>query len=105
MRIYQRYALNHSVVSVGICLAQNQIIVPASYNIFPKATCARGYALLKCLRCYIVLDILAGLEVHMAYTMEMYAKGLVKFSESIKVCEVHWIIHRYIILTSSMHGC
>ncbi|KAI0324005.1 hypothetical protein GY45DRAFT_1314512 [Cubamyces sp. BRFM 1775] len=67
----------------------SKVIVPASYNVFPQSTCPRGYILLKCLRCYIVLDVLSGLEVHLASTMELYAKGLIKFSDTIKYGEEH----------------
>ncbi|KAI0336130.1 hypothetical protein GY45DRAFT_1291847 [Cubamyces sp. BRFM 1775] len=65
----------------------SKVIVPASYNVFPRKACPRGYALLKCLRCYIVLDVLSGLDVHTASTLDMYTKGLVKFSNSVKEYE------------------
>ena len=63
-----------------------QSIVHASHSVFRKAKSKQGYMLLKCLRRYIVLDILAGLEVHMESTLRLYANELVKYSQAIKVC-------------------
>ncbi|KAI0371886.1 hypothetical protein BV20DRAFT_992080 [Pilatotrama ljubarskyi] len=62
----------------------SKIIVPASYNVMLEYQSRRGIQLQCCLRRYIVLDMLAGLEVHLAYTLTAYAEGLVKFSSAIE---------------------
>ncbi|KAH9888565.1 hypothetical protein C8Q73DRAFT_776637 [Cubamyces lactineus] len=83
--------LNHfdAVVSVNFTDGQkyediSKSIVHASHSVFRKAKSKQGYMLLKCLRRYIVLDILAGLEVHMESTLRLYANELVKYSQTIK---------------------
>lgn len=63
----------------------NQALVQASYFMFQRMKSKQGYMLLKCIRRYIVLDVLAGLEVHMEGTLRLYAAELVKYSETIQV--------------------
>ncbi|KAI0366900.1 hypothetical protein BV20DRAFT_1093373 [Pilatotrama ljubarskyi] len=68
----------------------SKVIVPASYNVMIQYQSQRGIQLEKCLRRYIVLDVLAGLEVHLASTLQTYATELVKFSSAIQVChDIH----------------
>ncbi|KAH9890396.1 hypothetical protein C8Q73DRAFT_652116, partial [Cubamyces lactineus] len=75
--------LNHfdAVVSVNFTDGQkyediSKSIIHASHSVFQKARSKQGYMLLKCLRRYIVLDILAALEVHMESTLRLYANEL-----------------------------
>ena len=53
----------------------------------------QGYMLLKCIRRYIVLDILASLEVHMEATLRLYAAQLVKYSQ---IIQVYLMLAKYI---------
>ena len=60
----------------------------ASYSVFRRMKSQQGYMLLKCIRRYIVLDILASLEVHMGATLRLYAAQLVKYSQIIQVYHI-----------------
>ncbi|KAI0373353.1 hypothetical protein BV20DRAFT_1013853, partial [Pilatotrama ljubarskyi] len=62
----------------------SKIIIHASYNVLNQAASPRGYLLLQCIRRYIVLDILAGLQVQTSRRLRMYAAELVKFSTIIQ---------------------
>ncbi len=42
--------------------------------------------LLLCIRRYVVLDMLAALEVQTQETLQMYATALTQFSTAIQVC-------------------
>ncbi|KAH9892021.1 hypothetical protein C8Q73DRAFT_650423, partial [Cubamyces lactineus] len=83
--------LNHfnAVVSVHFTDGQkyediSKVFLVSSYFMFQRMKSKQGYMLLKCIRRYIVLDVLAGLEVHMEGTLRLYAAELVKYSETIQ---------------------
>ncbi|KAI0374197.1 hypothetical protein BV20DRAFT_1041702 [Pilatotrama ljubarskyi] len=58
----------------------SKIVIHASYNVLTEAVSPRGYLLLKCIRRYVILDVIAGLEVQTAATLRLYARELVSFS-------------------------
>ncbi|KAI0652155.1 hypothetical protein C8Q79DRAFT_81741 [Trametes meyenii] len=67
-----------------------KIIVQAIYNLLSLATTKRGYLLLKCIRRYVILDMLSGLKVHLEVTIRMFSSGLVRYKEAIQeYSEVH----------------
>ncbi|KAI0649456.1 hypothetical protein C8Q79DRAFT_999221 [Trametes meyenii] len=71
-------------------LTRVQIIVQAIYNLLSLATTKRGYLLLKCIRRYVILDMLSGLKVHLEVTIRMFSSGLVRYKEAIQeYSEVH----------------
>ncbi|KAI0369554.1 hypothetical protein BV20DRAFT_1078292 [Pilatotrama ljubarskyi] len=63
----------------------SKIVINASYNVLTEAVSPRGYLLLKCIRRYVVLDIIAGLEVQTAATLRLYAGELVRFSTIVQM--------------------
>ncbi|KAH9901641.1 hypothetical protein C8Q73DRAFT_636091 [Cubamyces lactineus] len=83
--------LNHfdAVVSVHFTDGQkyediSKAIVQATHSVFRRMKSKQGYMLLKCIRRYIILDVLASLEVHMEATLRLYAAELAKYSQTIQ---------------------
>ncbi|KAI0644335.1 hypothetical protein C8Q79DRAFT_913714 [Trametes meyenii] len=67
-----------------------KIIVQAIYNHLSLAKTKRGYLLLRCIRRYVVLDMLSGFEVHLEATLRMIVTGLLKYTKAIQeYSEVH----------------
>ncbi|KAI0368253.1 hypothetical protein BV20DRAFT_1084963 [Pilatotrama ljubarskyi] len=62
----------------------SKIIIHATYNVLNRTASLRGYLLLQCIRLYVILDILAGLDVQTARTLRMYATKLVSFSAAVQ---------------------
>ncbi|OJT12638.1 hypothetical protein TRAPUB_10879 [Trametes pubescens] len=82
--------LNHFTAVVAVNFTDgtkyedmSKVIVPASYMVMKKYGSTRGMMLLKCIRRYMVLDMLAGLEVQVKETLQMYATELTRFSQAI----------------------
>ncbi|KAI0648452.1 hypothetical protein C8Q79DRAFT_905404 [Trametes meyenii] len=61
-----------------------KVIVQVTHNVMSQSRSPCGYLLLKCIRCYVVLDMLSGLEVQVEATLRLFAESLVKFSKAIK---------------------
>ncbi|KAH9850401.1 hypothetical protein C2E23DRAFT_735177 [Lenzites betulinus] len=63
----------------------SKVLVHASYKLFKPAVAKRGHLLLRCIRRYVVLDMIAGLEVQTESTLRRYAAELVNFSKAIQI--------------------
>ncbi|KAL1938432.1 hypothetical protein VTO73DRAFT_11672 [Trametes versicolor] len=62
----------------------SKILVPSSYKVLTPQASRRGHLLLRILRVYNKLDVLAGLDVHRESTLRKYAAGLVELYETVQ---------------------
>jgi hypothetical protein len=60
------------------------MIVFASHNILDKGHLA-NFALLKCIRYYLVMDMYAALDVHTSETIRAGCQSVLEFSDALQV--------------------
>ncbi|KAH9848281.1 hypothetical protein C2E23DRAFT_739970 [Lenzites betulinus] len=62
----------------------SKVLVYASYKVLRPGVTLRGHLLLKCIHQYVILDMLAGLELQTESSLRRYARELVKFCEDVQ---------------------